>query len=58
MLDLKKTLVDQLFNLSERRLARLLIVLANSDREGEKLGEVNLSSGSIGRHGWHNPIPD
>jgi CRP/FNR family transcriptional regulator, cyclic AMP receptor protein len=33
---LEQDLIDQLVNSSERRLARLLLVLANSDQEGEK----------------------
>jgi CRP/FNR family transcriptional regulator, cyclic AMP receptor protein len=42
---LEEDLVDQLFNLSKRRLARLLIVLAKSDQEGEI--EVNLSQEAL-----------
>lgn len=33
---LEEDLVDQLLNSSERRLARLLLILANPDQEGEK----------------------
>jgi CRP-like cAMP-binding protein len=42
---LEEDLTDQLLNLTERRLARLLIVLANSDQE--KAGEVNLSQEAL-----------
>jgi CRP/FNR family transcriptional regulator, cyclic AMP receptor protein len=44
---LEEDLIDQLFNLSERRLARLLIVLASSDQEDRKPGEVNLSQEAL-----------
>ena len=44
---LEEDLIDQLFNLSERRLARLLIVLANSDQGDKKPGEVNLSQEAL-----------
>ena len=47
MARLEEDLIDQLFNLSERRLARLLVLLANSDPEDKKPGEVNLSQEAL-----------
>jgi CRP/FNR family cyclic AMP-dependent transcriptional regulator len=44
---LEEDLTDQLLNLSERRLARLLIVLANSHQESERPSEVNLSQEAL-----------
>ncbi|XUM19651.1 Crp/Fnr family transcriptional regulator [Bradyrhizobium oligotrophicum S58] len=40
---LEEDLGDQLLNLSERRLARLLLVLADTGREGGRTNEINLS---------------
>lgn len=40
---LEEDLIDQLLNSSERRLARLLLLLANSDQEGGKQIAVTLS---------------
>jgi CRP/FNR family transcriptional regulator, cyclic AMP receptor protein len=53
---LEEDLVDQLLNLSERRLARLLLLLANVDQESGKPAEVNLSQEVLAE--WYNPIPD
>jgi len=39
--------MDQLLNLSEKRLARLLLVLANVAREEGKPSEVNLSQEAL-----------
>jgi CRP/FNR family transcriptional regulator, cyclic AMP receptor protein len=44
---LESDLVDQLLNLSERRLARLLLVLASPDQEGETPTVVNLSQEAL-----------
>jgi CRP/FNR family transcriptional regulator, cyclic AMP receptor protein len=43
---LEEDLTDQLFNSSERRLARLLIVLANFDQKGEA-GEVIINQEAL-----------
>ena len=43
---LEEDLTDQLFNSSERRLARLLIVLANLDQKGEA-GEVIINQEAL-----------
>lgn len=40
---LEQDLIDQLLNTSERRLARLLLLLASSDQEGEKPIAVTVS---------------
>jgi CRP/FNR family transcriptional regulator, cyclic AMP receptor protein len=40
---LEEDLTDQLLNSSERRLARLLLLLANSNQEGEKQTALILS---------------
>ena len=47
MPDLKKTCIDQLLNSSERRLARLLLVLANFGQEGEEPVTVTLSQEAL-----------
>ena len=44
---LEEDLMDQLLNLSEKRLARLLLVLANVAREEGKPSEVNLSQEAL-----------
>jgi CRP/FNR family transcriptional regulator, cyclic AMP receptor protein len=44
---LEEDLVDQLLNLSEKRLARLLLLLANVDREEGRPSEVYLSQEAL-----------
>jgi CRP/FNR family cyclic AMP-dependent transcriptional regulator len=44
---LEEDLGDQLLNLSERRLARLLLLLANAGQEGGGRSEVNLSQEAL-----------
>ncbi len=44
---LQEDLTDQLLNSSERRLARLLLVLANFDREGEKSVVITFSQEAL-----------
>jgi CRP-like cAMP-binding protein len=40
-------LIDQLFNSSERRLARLLLLLANFGKEGAQPAPVTLSQETL-----------
>ena len=40
---LEEDLIDQLFNSSERRLARMLLLLANFGKEGSRSGSVQTS---------------
>jgi CRP/FNR family transcriptional regulator, cyclic AMP receptor protein len=44
---LEEDLGDQLLNLSERRLARLLLILADTGREGGRPNEINLSQEAL-----------
>jgi CRP/FNR family cyclic AMP-dependent transcriptional regulator len=53
----EEDLVDQLFNSSEKRLARTLLMLAHFGKEG--VPEVvipKISQGDLGRDGGHDPI--
>ena len=54
---IEEDLVDQLFNSSERRLARLLLLLADFGKEGAKPVAVTLSQEVLGRYDRHHPIP-
>ncbi len=55
---IEEDLIDQLFNSSERRLARLLLLLANFGKEGEPTADQpEYQSGNTGRDGRHHPIP-
>jgi CRP/FNR family transcriptional regulator, cyclic AMP receptor protein len=44
---LEEDVIDQLLNLSEKRLARLLLVLSNADREDGKPSAVHLSQETL-----------
>jgi len=44
---LEEDLIDQLLNSSERRLARLLLVLASPDQEGQKPVAIALSQEAL-----------
>ena len=44
---LEEDLGDQLLNLSEKRLARLLLVLADTDQESGRSGEIHLSQEAL-----------
>jgi hypothetical protein len=54
---IEEDLVDQLFNSSEKRLARLLLLLANCGKEGSPTDQPKRQSGNVGRDDRHNPIP-
>jgi CRP/FNR family cyclic AMP-dependent transcriptional regulator len=53
----EEDLVDQLFNSTEKRLARLLLLLANFGNEGRPEPVVAKMSGDTCGNDWHNPIP-
>lgn len=50
-------LVDQLFNSSERRLARLLLLLANYGNEGKLEPILTCQSRNPGRDDRYHPVP-
>jgi CRP-like cAMP-binding protein len=55
---IEEDLIDQLFNSSERRLARLLLLLANFGKEGRPVPiSPEYQSGNIGGDDRHHPIP-
>jgi hypothetical protein len=55
---IEEDLIDQLFNSSEKRLARLLLLLANFGKEGSPQPiSPNVSQETAGRDGRHHPIP-
>src|SRR5439155_22902842 len=50
-------LVDQLFNSSEKRLARVLLLLANFGKDrGAADGDSKNQPGNLGRDHWHYPL--
>ena len=49
-------LVDQLFNSSERRLARLLLLLVNFGKKGKWRRSFLLSIRNAGIACWHDPF--
>ncbi len=54
---IEEDLIDQLFNSSERRLARLLLLLANFGKDGEAgLVPVTLRSRSPGGNNRHHTV--
>jgi CRP-like cAMP-binding protein len=53
----EEDLVDQLFNSSEKRLARLLLLLANFGKEGRPEPLIaKISPGDFGGDDWHDPL--
>ena len=55
---IEEDLIDQLFNSSERRLARLLLLLANFGKEGSPQPiSPQHQSGNVGGDDRHHPIP-
>ena len=50
----EEDLVDQLFNSSEKRLARVLLLLAHFGKEGIPKPWSQDQSGDPGRDGWHH----
>src|SRR5437763_10785146 len=53
----EEDLVDQLFNSSEKRLARLLLILANFGKEGRPEPIIANQSGDACGYDRHDPIP-
>ena len=54
----EEDLIDQLFNSSEKRLARLLLLLANFGKEGNPTAHRSAyQSGNVGRNDRHNTVP-
>jgi CRP-like cAMP-binding protein len=49
-------LVDQLFNSSEKRLARVLLLLANFGKEGKPEPIIANQPRNAGGDDWHDPI--
>jgi hypothetical protein len=49
-------LVDQLFNSSEKRLARLLLLMANFGKEGPRADHSEGQSGDVRRNGRHDAV--
>src|SRR4030081_658529 len=54
---IEEDLIDQLFNSSEKRLARLLLLLANFGKEGKPgTDRGKIQSGNVGGDDRHDPI--
>ena len=54
---IEEDLIDQLFNSSEKRLARLLLLLANFGKEGQAGADRgNIQSGNAGGDDRHDPV--
>ena len=54
---IQEDLVDQLFNSSEKRLARVLLLMAHFGKEGKVGGDHSEDqSGSAGRDDWHHTV--
>jgi CRP/FNR family cyclic AMP-dependent transcriptional regulator len=54
---IEEDLIDQLFNSSEKRLARLLLLLANFGKEGSPQPiSPTCQSGNVGRDDRHHPL--
>ena len=49
-------LVDQLFSSSEKRLARILLLLAHFGKNGRPAADSENQPGNTGRDDWHNPV--
>ncbi len=55
---IEEDLIDQLFNSSEKRLARLLLLLANFGKEGSPAADHSqYQPGNPGRDDRHHPVP-
>ena len=55
---IEEDLIDQLFNSSEKRLARLLLLLAHFGEEGSiSVYFIEYQPGNVGRDDWNHPIP-
>jgi len=55
---IEEDLIDQLFNSSEKRLARLLLLLAHFGEEGRPQPIlIEYQPGNVGRYDWNDPIP-
>jgi CRP/FNR family cyclic AMP-dependent transcriptional regulator len=52
----EEDLVNQLFNFSEKRLARILLLLARFGKEGTPEKDPEDKSGNSGRNGGHNAL--
>jgi CRP/FNR family transcriptional regulator, cyclic AMP receptor protein len=53
----RPTLVDQLFNSSEKRLARVLLLMAEFGQPGkEEILNPENNTRSLGRHDWDHQI--
>ena len=54
---IEEDLIDQLFNSSEKRLARVLLLLANFDKEATVEPIIGkFKSGNPSGDDWHDPI--
>jgi len=53
---IEEDLVDQLFNSSEKRLARVLLLLANFGKEGKPEPVIAKISQNAGRDDWHDSL--
>jgi CRP/FNR family cyclic AMP-dependent transcriptional regulator len=55
---IEEELIDQLFNSSERRLARLLLLLANFGKDGSPIDDQSkYQPGNPGGDDRHDPVP-
>ena len=55
---IQEDLVDQLFNSSEKRLARVLLLMANFGKEGKpEQVDSEHQSGNARRDDWHHSFP-
>ena len=53
---IEEDLIDQLFNSSEKRLARLLLLLANFGKESRPEPGGKIQPGNAGGDDWHNTL--
>jgi CRP/FNR family transcriptional regulator, cyclic AMP receptor protein len=53
----REDLIDQLFNSSEKRLARALLLLANFGKDGRQESVIAKVPRDARGHGWHNALP-
>jgi len=53
---IEEDLVDQLVNSSEKRLARVLLLLANFGKDGKPACDSEDQPGNAGRDRWYNSL--
>ena len=57
MVRVEEDFADRLFNFSEKRLARILLMLANNGKDGRDPQVISLvQSGTVGANGGHHPV--